>query len=127
VSRSFTIVAVGAVCVGALAAAITLPALVLGGRDAAPAGLPLATSGTRTVVQAAPVPTAASRPASHEPSVAPGVSPSLANHVAVLLAAPVSRPVASTPARPAKPEHHRAAPKPKPVAPKPTEPQRSLT
>jgi hypothetical protein len=122
VSRSLGIVAVGAVCLGALGAAITLPAMVLGGSEAPPAGLALAGSGTHTVVHAAPL--RAPRPARpHVAGFSPVFVPSLVPAArAVPIASPVSRPSAATPVKINRPKERRAS-KPKPAAPRPAEPQ----
>jgi hypothetical protein len=128
VSRSLGIVAVGAVCLGALGAAITLPALVLGGSDAPPAGLALAGSGTHIVVQAAPLPTPQqARP--RETGFAPPFVPSLVPAgSAVPIAAPASHPpLAATPVSIHRPKDRRAVPSTKPVKPQPAEPEQTLS
>jgi hypothetical protein len=121
-SRSLAIVAVGAVCVGALGAAITLPALVLGGSDTPPVGLPIAGSGTRTVVQAAPLP-AASR-ATRRGAHTPRLLPSLASSPGARARSQVSRRSAVVaPARPSRPKQGPGGSEPTPVTTRPATPQ----
>ncbi|HEY2939591.1 MAG TPA: hypothetical protein VGJ27_07250 [Gaiellaceae bacterium] len=120
-SRSLGIVAVGAVCLGALGAAITLPALVLGGSEAPPVGLALAGSGTHTVVHAQPLPTQPLTETGFAPTFVPSLVPPAS---AVPIAAPAfpSR-GAATPVSISRPKDRRTAPKPKPDQPKPAKPE----
>jgi translation initiation factor IF-2 len=120
-SKSLAIVAVGAVCVGAVGAAITLPALVLGSSETPRVGLPLAASGTRTVVHAAPL---SATPASPQATPAPRLVPSHASAPGVRrLAPPVTRPSAATSVRPSGPKYRPVSPVPTPATPQPATPQ----